>query len=137
MDHGMNGGMDGGMDGAIAAAASTEQRLEQGAAQLLRQARDGQVVMRQAQDGGLQLLAYPLADGALVALGFERDSAHRVQAERVLRRRTLQPARYAGWLPAMLGDGSWYLVRRLREQAGGQVAVPDSAAWQAACELLA
>ncbi|MFB9241712.1 hypothetical protein IV454_18740 [Massilia antarctica] len=106
-------------------------------AQLLRQARDGQVVMRQAGDDGLQLLAYPLPDGALVALGFGRDSAHRVLPERVLRRRTLMPARYGRWLPAMLGDGSWYVVRRLRDDASGQAALPDAAQWQAARELLA
>ncbi|NHZ91163.1 MULTISPECIES: hypothetical protein [Massilia] len=111
--------------------------IENIAARLLRQAREEQVVMQQPYGDGLQLLAYPLADGALVALGFARDSAHRVQPDSVLRRRALQPARYAGWLPAMLGDGSWYVVRRLRLDAGGQPCLPDSAAWQAARELLA
>ncbi|RSZ61105.1 hypothetical protein HF313_16420 [Massilia atriviolacea] len=111
--------------------------MEDIAARLVRQARHDQVVMQQPQEDGLQLLAYPLPDGALVALGFGRYSAHRVLPERVLRRRAVQPSRYAGWLPAMLGDGSWYLVRRLRDDASGQPALPDSAQWQAARELLA
>jgi hypothetical protein len=111
--------------------------MEQSAAQLVRQARDGQVVMQQAQADDLQLLAYPLPDGALVALGFDRDSAHRVLPESALRRRAAMPARYAGWLPAMLGDGSWYVVRRLRDDASGEAALPDAAQWQAARELLA
>lgn len=111
--------------------------MEQVAAQLVREARDGQVVMQQAQDDGLHLLAYPLADGVLVALGVERASAHRVRPETVLQRRASMPARYAGWLPAMLGDGSWYVVRRLRDHAQGEAALPDAAQWQAARELLA
>ncbi|MYM98644.1 hypothetical protein [Duganella vulcania] len=111
--------------------------MEQLAARLLRQARDGQLVVRQAQEDGLQLLVYPLPDGALVALGFDRDRAHRVLPERVLRRRAAMPERYSGWLPAMLADGSWYVVRRVRDDGGGAAMPPDAAQWQAARELLA
>ena len=114
-----------------------EQTAAQAAAQLVRQARDGQVVMQQPQADGLSLLAYPLADGALVALGFARDSAHRVQPHSVLQRRASMPARYGAWLPAMLGDGSWYVVRRLRDTSSGEATLPDAAQWQAARELLA
>lgn len=107
------------------------------ASRLVRQARDGQVVMQQAQADGLQLLAYPLPDGALVALGYDRDNAHRVMPETALRRRGAMPSRYAAWLPAMLGDGGWYLVRCLRDDGRGEAVVPDDGQWQAARELLA
>jgi hypothetical protein len=111
--------------------------MEQIAGKLVRQARDGQVVMQQLLADGLQLLAYPLADGALVALGFERANVPGMLAQRVLGRRAAMPARYDPWLPAMLGDGSWYLVRRLCDDASGAVQLPDAAQWQAARELLA
>lgn len=125
------------MEQAVAVEQTAAQTAAQAAAQLVRQARDGQVVMQQAQADGLCLLAYPLPDGALVALGFARDSAHRVRPDRVLQRRASMPARYGAWLPAMLGDGSWYVVRRLRDHAAGEAALPDAAQWQAARELLA
>ncbi len=118
-------------------AVEVEQTVAQAAAQLVRQARDGQVVMQQPQADGLSLLAYPLADGALVALGFAREHAHRVQPHSVLQRRASMPARYGAWLPAMLGDGSWYVVRRLRDTSSGEATLPDAAQWQAARELLA
>lgn len=106
-------------------------------ADLVRQARQGDVVMCQSLADGLQLLAYPLPDGALVALGYARENAHLARPEDVLRRRGAAPQRYTAWLPAMLGDGSWYLVRRLRDDAAGAAAMPDAAQWQAARELLA
>lgn len=73
--------------------------------------------MCQSLPDGMQLLAYPTPDGALVALGFERAAAHRVRAETVLRKRAEQLPRFGAWLPAMLHDGSWYVVRRVPDGA--------------------
>ena len=106
---------------------------------LIHRARTEQVVMCQALPDGTQLLAYPLGRGALVALGFAREGAHRVQADAVLRKRAGQMARLGAWLPAMLADGRWYVVRRVGVDAGGGggAAAPDEAELLAARELLA
>jgi hypothetical protein len=105
---------------------------------LIHRARTEQVVMCQALPDGTQLLAYPLERGALVALGFAREGAHRVQADAVLRKRAGQLARLGAWLPAMLTDGSWYVVRRVGVGVDGAGdSAPDEAELLAARELLA
>lgn len=76
-----------------------------------------QVVASRSMENGMQLLAYPAADGILVALGFESDQAHRSRIDAVLRRRTEYPERFASWLPALFTDGSWYVTKRLERDA--------------------
>jgi hypothetical protein len=105
---------------------------------LIQRARDQQVVLCQPLKGELQLLVYPLEDGVLLALGFGRHATARVDAEAVLRRRSAEPARFGAWLPAMLSDGSWYVLRRLAEEGPARrVTAPPAEQLQAAEELLA
>lgn len=106
-------------------------------ARLIERARSGQVVLSQPLQGDLQLLVYPSPDGVLLALGFARDSGVRVDADAVLRKRSAALARYGAWLPAMLSDGSWYVVRRFDEDLLGAVAPPSEQDLQVAGELLA
>lgn len=87
--------------------------MEHLAMQLVNRACSEQAVASHRLANGMQLLAYPLAAGALVGLGFERDLAHRVHMETVLRKRASHPARFGAWLPALFIDGSCYVVRRV------------------------
>jgi len=86
-------------------------------AELWRTAQMEQVVAGHSLDNGLHLLVYPLDFGALVGLGFNRDTAHRVHPESVLRRRSHNMQRFGAWMPAMLSDGGWYVVRRVEGAA--------------------
>jgi len=106
--------------------------------QLAAKARNERVVASQRLDDGMRLLAYPLQDGVLVAVGFDPDLAHQVQAETVLRKRSAQMARFGAWLPAQFNDGSWYLVRRVPIAHENNAApILDTEALAAAQELLA
>lgn len=87
--------------------------MEQLLMELARTARLERAVATQPLDNGMQLLVYPLADGVLVGLGYERDLADRVRADDVLRKRSDNLERFGDWLPATLADGSWYVIRRL------------------------
>jgi len=95
-----------------------------------------QVVRTQALLDGAELLAYPLAHGALVGIGFARGASQGARISEVLRRRAARMAELGDWLPVMLGDGSWYLARRLRDNADGPSARPAAAELAAVRELL-
>lgn len=88
--------------------------------QLVDRARSEQAVACLQVPDAMQLLAYPLARGALLALGFDRDHAHLASPESVLQRRSADLARFGEWLPAMCNDGSWYVVRRINRVESGQ-----------------
>lgn len=75
--------------------------------------------------GGMQLLAYPLDNGVLVAVGFGPERVRSIPVERVLRMRTEQPGRFGAWLPAAFADGSWYMVRRATRDAFGRLPLPS------------
>lgn len=107
--------------------------MEELARRLVLGARKEQVVVSQALSNGMQMLAYPLPEGAVVALGYPREQAHLVQTETVLRRRSRDMARFGPWLPSMLADGGWYLVRRLEDGRSSGLTERDM---QAALELL-
>lgn len=90
---------------------------------LIARARAGQTVLTHRLDDGQGLLAYPLADGALVAIGQSGQAARHLDAEQLLRERSRQLPRMGSWLPALLQDGSWYLVRRIG--MSGAIAAPS------------
>jgi hypothetical protein len=104
---------------------------------MVQKARSERVVVSQPLEGGLRLLAYPVDTGALVGIGFDADLAHRVRPEKLLRMRSENPARFGEWLPALLMDGSCYLVRRITlSRHDSDEAILSSMDWQAAQELL-
>ena len=74
---------------------------------------------------GMQLLAYPLDNGVLIAVGFGPERNHGIPVEHVLRMRTEQPGRFGAWLPASFADGSWYMVRRATRDAFGRLPLPS------------
>lgn len=80
--------------------------------QLARRAHEERVVAAHTLDNGMRLLVYPLQEGLIVGVGFDRDQAYRVPPESPLRRRSMHPSRFGAWLPAMFADGSLYAVRR-------------------------
>lgn len=111
--------------------------MEQLVQELMQGARREQVVLQQGLDNGMTMIAYPLPDGAVIALGYAREQAHRIQAETVLRRRSAALARCGAWQPAMLSDGGWFLARRLDARADDSLPALDLGELQAAMELLA
>lgn len=100
--------------------------MEQLVVQLVKRACAEQVVTSSKLANGMQLLAYPLAAGVLIAIGLERDLAYRINAESLLRKRSADPARFGAWLPALFADGSCYVVRRLLHFNHGSEASPLS-----------
>ncbi|WP_143751333.1 hypothetical protein [Collimonas sp. PA-H2] len=80
---------------------------------LVNAAQRERAVASQCIEDDITLLAYPLADGVLVGIGYGGGRAHEVKTETVLERRAHNFSRYGAWLPAMLKDGSWYLLRRI------------------------
>ena len=87
---------------------------------------------------GMQLVVYPIANGALIALGYGRERANGGRVDSVLRMRTENPERFGAWLPALFGDGSWYMVRRIEhDNPGSGMRVPSAEELRAALELLA
>lgn len=106
--------------------------------QLVRTAMRERVAAVQELTNGMQLLAYPLAAGVLVALGYAAGAARSIGSAELLRRRSDNLARYSPWLPSMFADGSLYIVRRLTE-ADPDAAVPplSAAELMTAVELLA
>lgn len=85
---------------------------------------------------GMQLLAYPLDERMVIGVGMEGVHAQRIDAARVLHRRSSDMARFGSWLPAQLKDGAWYVVKRLPafHLDAGTV---DERDLEAAAELLA
>lgn len=83
--------------------------------QLVRIAARDNVVAMQELSNGMQLVAYPMHSGLLVALGYAATSERPVGSRELLFRRSENLARYSSWLPAMFADGSLYVVRRLSD----------------------
>ena len=79
------------------------------------------VVAGQTLDSGLHLLVYPAGSEILVALGYKADSVRREVLSWVLRRRAGNVARFGKWMPALMADGAFYVVRRIQsiEQRDG------------------
>lgn len=87
--------------------------MEQILIQLAKRALVDQVVAAQTLANGLRLLIYPLERGLIVGVGFERDLACRVYPDSLLQRRSENISRFGAWLPSMLVDGSFYVIRRI------------------------
>jgi hypothetical protein len=108
--------------------------------QLANSALKERAVFSRKLENGMNLLVYPLPsnDGVLVALGYERDWPHPVQAETILQRRVAHMKRFGSWMPSRSADGAWYVVRRVA-YAGFDSTAPvlDSEDLMAAQELLA
>jgi hypothetical protein len=62
---------------------------------------------------GVQLLVYPLEHRMLVGVGLEGERALQMDANRLLRKRAGDMARFGSWLPARMKDGSWYVFKRV------------------------
>lgn len=95
--------------------------MEQQLNDLMNEACRANVVLHQDLADGLRMLACPLPHGAIVGLGRERDSAHRIDLDRLLRERSRELPLLGVWLPVQLRDGGVYLVRRV---APGADALP-------------
>lgn len=99
--------------------------------QLAHSAMRDRVAAVQELNNGMQMLAYPLATGVLVALGYTGAAASSIGSAELLRRRSANLPLYSTWLPTMFADGSLYVARRLPD------ADPDSdAALLSAAELM-
>lgn len=99
-----------------------------------------QVVASRTMESGMQLLSYPMTGAVLVGVGFGRERASMTKLDEVLRRRAESPERFGAWLPALLADGSWYVVRRapnLNPGTDGAAPILPPAELAAAKELLA
>lgn len=112
--------------------------MEQLLARLSRHACSTQVVVSEEIRNGIQMLVYPLENGILIAVGYERGRISHSQIETAMRRRYAQLSRYGAWMPALFVDGSWYMVRRIEQDNHGAVAstLPEEEL-RAALELLA
>lgn len=85
--------------------------------QIVKQCRRDWTVVVQAIEKGMNLLAYPMESGVLVAIGFDPDQSHRINVELIVRKRSESMERFGLWLPTKFKDGSCYLVRRIKSQA--------------------
>lgn len=106
-------------------------------AQMIRAAFLENAVARQALTNGRLLLVYPMGSAALIGVGKGAAESSAGWLEDLLRRRSGDMLRMGAWLPAMLADGSVYVLRRIAGIDSGGDAVPLSAEdLQAAEELL-
>lgn len=106
-------------------------------AQLIRTAFLENAVASQALTNGRQLLVYPMGSAALVGLGKSGETGQAGWLEDMLRRRTANLDRLGAWLPAMLADGSVYVVRRVAvNDPAGEVSPLPPGELDAAEELL-
>lgn len=71
-----------------------------------------QAVMTIQDPGGVHLMAYPLADLMLFAVGLEGEQADRLGATALLQKRQANLSRYGNWQPTKFVDGSYYIVHR-------------------------
>lgn len=69
-------------------------------------------VFKTALDAGLTLFAYPAERELLIGIGYHRDVLTPTTIETALSRRFQSPQRYACWLPALLADGSFFVLQR-------------------------
>ena len=84
----------------------------------------------------MTMIAYPTNRGMIVGLGYGGEHAHRAPAERVVRKRSGNLARYGAWLPVMFNDGGVYVTMRAAARtASGQPTI-SSADLAAAQELI-
>ena len=74
-----------------------------------------QNVISRTLENGLHLLAYPLNPGGVLAIGVKSKGAHRIIAQKVLRKRSTDLLRYGAWLPAVIADDSCYVVRKVKQ----------------------
>lgn len=81
--------------------------------ELVRRAHMERTVALAGLADGMQLLAYPMDDGVLIGLGLENERAQRIDPARVLQKRAGDMPRLGHWLPVVLKDGGWYVVKRL------------------------
>jgi hypothetical protein len=81
--------------------------------ELTRLSMTDQVVASRPLDDGINLLVYPLLNGIVVGLGYARDQQRRLALPQLLQRRSQALPRYGAWLPALLTDGSLYVVRKI------------------------
>lgn len=93
-------------------------------AQMIRTAFLENAVARQALTSGRQLMVYPMDSAALIGLGRSGADASAGWLEDLLRRRSADMPRMGAWLPAMLADGSVYVLRRIAEVDPGNDAAP-------------
>lgn len=112
-----------------------EELLSQLVTQLVTAAREQQAVASSTVDSGMQLLAYPLEQGLLLALGFAPELAHRVEIKLLLQKRGDNLARFGTWLPTLLNDGGVYVVTRVSDVKDEAPVLPDDVL-MAAEELL-
>jgi len=105
-------------------------------AQLIRTAFLENAVASQALSNGRQLLVYPMEGAALVGLGKSGEDGQAGWLEELLRRRTANLERMGAWLPAMLADGSVYVVRRVAIDTAGEARPLAPGDLEAAEELL-
>jgi hypothetical protein len=86
---------------------------EQVLIQLTRLSMTDQVVASRPVGDGISLLVYPLLNGIVVGLGYAGEQPARLTLLELLHRRSQALPRYGQWLPALLGDGSLYVVRKI------------------------
>lgn len=105
--------------------------------QLIRTAFLENAVASQALADGRRLLVYPMGSAALVGIGKSGETGQAGWLEDMLRRRTANLDRMGAWLPAMLADGSVYVVRRVAGvDTAGEVPPLAASELEAAEELL-
>ncbi|MCW7536975.1 hypothetical protein OOT46_03790 [Aquabacterium sp. A7-Y] len=76
-------------------------------------------------------------EGQELVLAIAPRQPSRASAEDLLRRRGLNPQRYARWLPAALADGTLVLATRLSAGQDGRAAAPSDEELEHARELMA
>ena len=69
-------------------------------------------VFKTALDAGLTLFAYPAERELLIGVGYHRDVLTPNTIETALQRRFQSPQRFTCWLPALLADGSFFMLQR-------------------------
>jgi hypothetical protein len=72
-----------------------------------------QEVVSSSIQGGFHLVAYAHEQIILVAVGVQAQQSRNQEPTSILLARGGNLQRYGAWLPAMLKDGAWYVVRRI------------------------
>jgi hypothetical protein len=71
-------------------------------------------VASQGLENGLHVLVYPAESAILIAFGYKADKVRRGVLSAALHRRAGDVARFGQWMPALMADGAFYVVRRVR-----------------------
>lgn len=98
---------------------------------LAEESRSRQEIGMVKRDDGTVLFVYPAGDGAAVGVGTEPGCERKLRA--LLRKRSENLPRYGAWLPALFGDGSCFVITRMRDAQAGI----DADSLAAARELIA